>query len=83
MFGKQGVIPGITEGNPATMELVTESDNFRSEIIDRQRAEDLFRKVDNNERFQNTNGYVDEKYFEGDLVLFKEMIKFAGQAQLL
>ena len=87
MFGKQGVIPGITEGNPATMEPVTESDNFRNEIINRQRAEELFRKVDASERIQKTlaqrtNGYVDNKYYEGDLVLFKEneKIRWTGPA---
>ena len=29
MFGKQGVIPGILDGNPASMQPVVESDNFR------------------------------------------------------
>ena len=43
--------------------------------------------MDANERIQktlaqNTNGYVDEKYFEGDLVLFKEndKIRWTGPA---
>ena len=77
MFGKQGVVPGITDGNPASMEPVTESDSFRRAFVNRQRAEELYRKVDANERIQkalaqNTQGYVDHKYFEGDDVLFKE-----------
>ena len=46
MFGKQGVIPGITDGNPASMEPVTESDSFRRAFGNRQRAEELYRKVD-------------------------------------
>ena len=37
MFGRQGVIPGITDGNPASMELVVESDWFREELSRRQR----------------------------------------------
>ena len=77
MFGKQGVVPGITEGNPASMEPVVESDAFRREFVNRQKTEELFRKVDANERIQKVlaqqaHGYSDRKYFEGDLVLFKE-----------
>ena len=45
MFGKQGVIPGITDGSPASMEAVTESDSFRKELMNRQKAEELFRKI--------------------------------------
>ena len=37
MFGRQGVIPGITDGNPASMEPVVESDWFREELSRRQR----------------------------------------------
>ena len=31
-FGRQGVIPGITDGNPASLEPMTESDWFRQEL---------------------------------------------------
>ena len=77
MFGKQGVVPGISDGNPASMEAIVESDNFRSEFINRQKAEELFRKYDSNERIQKilaqrTYGYSDQKYQEGQMVLFKE-----------
>ena len=77
MYGKQGVIPGITDGNPSSMEPITESESFRRELIKRQRAEDLFRKIDANERIQKAlvqrvQGYSDNKYSEGDLVYFKE-----------
>ena len=77
MFGKQGVVPGITEGNPASMEPVVESYAFRREFVNRQKAEESFRKVDANERIQKVlaqkaHGYSDRKYLEGDLVLFKE-----------
>ena len=76
MFGKQGVVPGITDGNPATMEPVTESDSFRRGFVNRQIAEELYRKVDANERLQkalaqNAQGYSDHKYYEGYDVLFK------------
>ena len=77
MFGKQGVVPGITDGNPASMEMVTESDSFRRELVNRQKAEELYRKIDASERIQKclaqkTYGYSDNKYSEGDKVLFKE-----------
>ena len=77
MFGKQGVVPGITDGNPASMEPVTESDSFRRAFGNRQLAEELYRKVDSNERIQkalaqNTQGYSDHRYSEGEQVLFKE-----------
>ena len=77
MFGKQSVIPGITDGTPATMEPVIESDSFRRELVNRQKSEELYRKIDANERIQKilaqrTYGYTDLKYKEGDLVLFKE-----------
>ena len=76
-FGKQGTIPGITDGNPASMETITESDSFRREFVNRQYAEELYRKVDSNARLQKcliqrTYGYADNKYSEGDAVLFKE-----------
>ena len=77
MFGQQGVVPGITEGNPASMEPVTESDSFRREFITRQKAQEMYRKVDANERLQktlaqNTQGYSDHVYGEGEMVFFKE-----------
>ena len=77
MFGKQGVVPGITDGNPASWEPIVESDVFRREFINRQKAEELFRKYDSNERIQkilaqNTYGYSDQKYQEGEMVYFKE-----------
>ena len=77
MFGCQGTIPGVTEGSPATWEPVTESDALRRDFINRQRAEELFRKIDLNERIQKTmagqvQGYVDASYMEGELVLYKE-----------
>ena len=77
MFGKQGVVPGISDGNPASMEVVTESESFRKELINRQKAEELYRKIDISERLQKclaqkTYGYSDNKYYEGDKVLFKE-----------
>ena len=89
MFGKQGVIPGITDGSPASMEAVTESDSFRKELMNRQKAEELFRKIDSNERIQKclaqrTYGYSDNKYSEADLVLFKEIEKgrWSGPAKV-
>ena len=33
VFGRQGVIPGITDGNPASMEPIVESDVFSKEFI--------------------------------------------------
>ena len=46
MFGHQGVIPGITDGNPATMEPVTVSDAFRNEFVNRQKSEEMYRLID-------------------------------------
>ena len=89
MFGKQGVVPGITDGNPASLEAVVESDSFRKELINRQKSEELFRKIDSNERIQKslaqrTYGYSDNKYLEGNLVLFKENDKgrWSGPAKV-
>ena len=75
MFGRQGLIPGITDGNPASMEPVVESDWFREELSRRQRAEELYRKIDSNERLQKlmsqaTSGATDAVYYPGDQVLF-------------
>ena len=77
MYGRQGIIPGISDGNPASLEPVVESDRFRNDLINRQRAEELFRKFDSNERIkklltQRTYGYGDQKFSEGELILFKE-----------
>ena len=90
MFGKQGVVPGITDGNPASMEMVVESDTFRKELINRQRSEELFRRIDCNERLQKclaqrTNGYADNVYSEGEEVLFKEENKsrWSGPAKVV
>ena len=79
-FGRQGVIPGITDGNPASMEPVIESDWFRQEISSRQRAEEIYRNADSNERLQKlmaqrTSGATDAVYLPGDDVLFKEKDK--------
>ena len=52
MFGRQGVIPGITDGTPASLEPVVENERFRKELISRQKAEELYRKYDSNERIQ-------------------------------
>ena len=77
MFGHQGVVPGIIDGNPASMEPIIESDTFRKEFINRQKAEETFRQYDANERIQKVlaqraYGYDDIKYSEGEKVLFKE-----------
>ena len=77
MFGHQGVIPGISEGNPINFEPIVESDIFKKEFINRQRSEALFRQVDASERIkkaltQNVHGYVNYQYKEGEKVLFKE-----------
>ena len=77
MFGTQGTIPGITDGNPASMEPITESGQFRKHFIQRQLFEDDFRKIDASERIQKAlgqkaYGYADEHYDPGGEVLFKE-----------
>ena len=77
IFGKQGIIPGITDGNPANFEEVVESDVFRRELINRQRSEELYRKIDANARIQKAlaqqaHGYLDHKYSAGDMIIFKE-----------
>ena len=77
MFGHQGVVPGVTEGNPASLEMIVESDQFRKQFLNRQKAEDLYRKFDSNERIQKilaqrAYGYGDLKYAEGEMVLYKE-----------
>ena len=85
-FGRQGVIPGITDGNPASLEPVVESDSFREELTKRQRAEELYRKIDSNERLQKlmaqkTSGASN---VPGDEVLFKEQnkSKWSGPAKV-
>ena len=77
MFGHQGIIPGVTDGTPATWEPVTHSDALRRDFINRQQAEEIYRKSDSNERIQKSlagqmQGYVDAIYPEGELVLYKE-----------
>ena len=59
------------------MEPVMESDWFRLELANRQKAEDLYRKIDSNERLQKlmaqqTSGATNAVYNPGDEVLFKE-----------
>lgn len=88
-FGRQGVIPGITDGTPISMEPIVESDKFRLDFINRQKAEEIYRKIDSNERIQKalsqqTYGYIDETYNMGDVVLFKEVNteKWSGPARV-
>ena len=69
-FGRQGVVPGITDGNPASMEPVAKSDWFRLELANQQKAEDLYRKIDSNERLQKlmaqqTSGATNAVYNPG------------------
>ena len=66
-----------------------ESDWFREELSRRQRAEELYRKIDSNERLQQlmsqaTSGATDAVYYPGDQVLFKEKDKYkwSGPAQV-
>jgi hypothetical protein len=89
MFGRQGVIPGITDGNPASMEPIVESDWFRQELSRRQRAEELYRQIDSNKRLQKlmtqaTSGATDAVYVPGDEVFFKEKdkSKWSGPAEV-
>ena len=88
-FGRQGMIPGIMDGNPASLEPVVASDWFREEMINRQKSEQIYRMVDSNERLQktwaqNTSGSADEIYNPGDVVLFKEKdkSKWSGPAKV-
>ena len=52
MFGSQSKIPGIFDGTPPSIEPITESDAFRREFVNRQKAEEAYRKADANERLQ-------------------------------
>ena len=66
-FGHQGVVPGISDGNPASMEPAIESDSVRKLLVYRQKAEEIYRKVDSNERLQKamvqqTYGYQKMKH---------------------
>ena len=75
-FGQQGVVPGIGDGNPASMEPAIVSDAVRKLIIYRQKAEDIYRLVDSNERIQKalaqqTYGYQDSTYKPGESVFFQ------------
>ena len=88
-YGRQGVIQGIYDGNPASLEPVVESDWFRMEILNRQKAEELYRKVDSNERLQKlmsqrATGDTDAVYYPGDEVIFKEKdkSKWSGPAKV-
>ena len=77
MFGHQSVIPGVSDGNPPSMEPIIESEVFRREFVNRHRAEETYRSVDANERLQKilkqqTYGYLDTQYNVGDSVYFKE-----------
>ena len=56
---------------------MVESDVFRRELINRQRSEELYRKIDANARIQKAlaqqaHGYLDHKYSAGDMIIFKE-----------
>ena len=46
MFGKQGVVPVIMDGNPASIEPVTENDGFRRGLMNGHRAEELYKNVE-------------------------------------
>ena len=89
MFGSQGVIPGISDATPASLEPVCESDEVRRQFAYRLEAENIFRKVDTNERIkkaiaQQTHGYNNQKYSEGDEFFFKEegKDKWSGPAKV-
>ena len=89
MFGSQGVVPGITDGTPASMEPICESDEIRRQFAYRLEAEENYRKIDSNQRIkkalvQQIQGYNDYKYFEGDAVFFKEegKDKWSGPAKV-
>ena len=77
MFGKQGVVPVIMDGNPASIEPVTENDGFRRGLMNGQRAEELYKNVDAIERIQKapvqkTQGYSVHRYVKGEQALFNE-----------
>ena len=55
MFGTQGIIPGIAESTPASLEPIVESDLFRKHLIQKQLFEEEFRKIDSNERIQKAH----------------------------
>ena len=89
MFGSQSVIPGVFDGTPASLQPVCELDEVRRQFAYRLEAEDIFRKVDSNERIQKalakqTHGYNNHKYYEGDEVFFKEKgkDKWSGPAKV-
>ena len=71
------------------MEPIVKSGVFRKEFIIQQKGEGEYRKIDANERIQKlmsqqTSGYVDNKYNEGDEVLFMEPgnNKWSGPAKV-
>ena len=89
VFGSQGVVPGITDGTPASMEQISDSDEIRRQFASRLEAEEIYRKIDSNERIkkamtQQTYGYNDHKYYEGEEVFFKEegKDKWSGPAKV-
>ena len=90
MFGSQGVVPGIYDGTPSSLEPVCESDEVRKQFAYRMEAETIIRQVDTNERIkkaiaQQAHGYNDHKYCEGDEVFFKEegKDKWSGPAKVI
>ena len=75
--GKQNDVPGISESTPTSLEPVVESDTFRKEFLNRQKAEETYRQIDSNERIQQLmssqiSAYVDSHFDEGNSVYFKE-----------
>ena len=88
-FGQQGIVPGIKDGNPATMEPSVDSDAVRKLLIYRQKAEEIYRQIDSSERIQKamaqqSYGYQDSIYKAGDSVFYKEEGKdrWAGPAKV-
>ena len=64
MFGRQGVIPSIYDGNLASMEPISESDVILNDFYNWQKSEELYRRIDVNERLQMTNDYFLVIWFE-------------------
>ena len=77
-FGSQGVILRTPDGTPASMKLAVQSDCSGQKLFYIQKVEEIYKKIDSNERLQKlksqkTTGAVDTDYKPGDDVLFKEM----------
>ena len=51
IYGKSNIIPGITDGNPATDE-PPDSEDMRMEMSKRLQTEEIFRKIDSDERIK-------------------------------